>query len=91
MNPSCATSPQKSSSQPDRWALLLLTLQGQPWPELPALPGRLIVARDEPLPDDELADIDNPSELALCAGITRQAARQRLQKRAEQALKGNKP
>lgn len=88
MKASCATPPQKSSSQRDRWALLLLGLQGQPWPELPPLPGRLIVARDEPLPDDELAGIDNPNELAPCAGITRQAAHQRLQKRAEQALKG---
>lgn len=78
-------------SVPDLWALTVAALQGQPWPELPPLPGRLHVAHDEPLPDDELAGIDNPTELALCAGITRQAAYQRLQKRAEQALKGNKP
>lgn len=27
-------------SVPDRWALTLAALQGQPWPELPLLPGR---------------------------------------------------
>lgn len=27
-------------SVPDRWALTVNALQGQPWPELPALPGK---------------------------------------------------
>jgi len=52
-------------------------------PALPAVPGRVIVARDAPLTDEELAAITNPTELALCAGISRQAAHQRLQRQAE--------
>jgi len=72
----------------DRWALTVAALQGQPWPELPALPGRLIVAADAPLPDDERAALlasDLPdAEVALLLGLTRQRIHQM---RAEQAQK----
>lgn len=59
----------------DRWALTVAALQGQPWPALPALPGRLIVARDEPLPDEERdqilkSDISD-AEAALLLCVTR--------------------
>lgn len=76
MKPSCANREQKSSSQPDRWHLLLLGLQGQPWPELPPLPGRLVVARDEPLADHERAALlasDEPdADVGRVLGVTRQ-------------------
>lgn len=72
---------------PDRWALTLAGLLGQPWPALPALPGRLFECHDEPMTPDELAAITDPIELARCAGITRQAAHQRLQQRAATAQK----
>lgn len=72
-----------------RWHLLLLSLQGLPAPLPPDLPGRRIEARDEPMSEAELSQIDDPRELALCAGITRQAAHQRLQARATTAPKGN--
>lgn len=62
-------------------------LLGQPWPALPDLPGRVIVAADAPLTDDELADITDARELSLCAGISRQAAHLRLQQRATRAQK----
>ena len=42
--------------QPDtlnHWTLTVNALLGQPWPELPPLPGRLHVAHDSPLTDAE--------------------------------------
>lgn len=72
----------------DRWALTVAALQGQPWPELPPLPGRLIVARDEPLPDDERDQIlasDCPdAEAALLLGVTRQRIHQQRAAMAQQ-------
>lgn len=41
---------------PDRWGVMILTLQGEPAPELPALPGRVMEAFDEPL-DREYFDM----------------------------------
>lgn len=64
----------------DRWSLTLAGLLGQPWPMPPELPGRVIQCRDAPLTSAELAAITDPTELALCAGISRQAAHQRLQR-----------
>lgn len=69
------------------WRAMLCALLGEPLPPPPALPGRVHVAHDEPLPAAELAAIDNPTELALCAGITRQAAAQRLQARRKDLTK----
>jgi hypothetical protein len=65
----------------NRWTLTLAGLRGEAWPPLPDLPGRLIVCGDAPLSADELDAIDSPTELALAAGITRQAAAQRIAKR----------
>lgn len=68
-----------------RWHLLLLALQGHPWPALPALPGRVILCRDEPMSEAELADVTSPTELGLLLGVSRQRAHQLIQQRAEQA------
>lgn len=46
--------------QPDtlnHWALTVNALQGQPWPELPPLPGRRHVAHDSPLTDAEREEL----------------------------------
>jgi len=67
----------------DRWRLTLAGLRGEPWPMPPELPGVVHVCRDAPLTTAELASITSPTELALCAGISRQAAHQRLQRQAE--------
>lgn len=67
----------------DRFDLTVAWLLGLPWPPLPPLPGVLHQCRDAPLSADELAAITSPTELALCAGISRQAAHQRLQRQAE--------
>jgi hypothetical protein len=66
----------------DRWALTLRTLAGEPLPALPDLPGRRIVAHDEPLSEDEVRDVVDPVQLGLLLGISRQAAAQRLARRA---------
>ena len=65
---------------PDRFTLTVQALLGQPWPMPPKLPGVVYQCRDEPLTAEELADITSATELALCAGISRQAAQQRLQR-----------
>ncbi|MBL8340035.1 MAG: hypothetical protein JNL30_01105 [Rubrivivax sp.] len=65
------------------WPLMVAALAGRPLPTLPELPGRVHVMRDEPLTEADLAQITDLTELALCAGITRQAAWARLQKRKE--------
>jgi len=57
----------------DRWHLTLAGLRGLPWPPLPELQGVVHVCRDAPL---------SAAELALCAGISKQAAHQRLKARA---------
>ena len=67
----------------NRWDLTLAGLLGEPWPALPALPGRVIVARDEPLPPEYLVGIESPTEYARLAGITRQTAWARLKKARE--------
>jgi hypothetical protein len=64
-----------------RWQLTLAGLLGEPWPMPPDLPGVVHACRDEPLPEAELDQIEDPKELALCAGITKLAAEQRLQQR----------
>lgn len=64
----------------DRWQLTLAALQGQPWPELPPLPGRLHVAHDEPLADHERAALlasDEPdADVGRVLGLTRQRVSQ---------------
>lgn len=65
----------------DRWTLTLAGLRGEPWPRPPELPGTVHLCRDAPLPPELLADITDPIELALCAGISRQAAHARLKAR----------
>ncbi len=72
-----------TSSPLDPWAVTLACLQRVPLPVLPALPGRVHRIQDAPLTDADLAGITSPTELALVAGITRQAAVQRLQRQAE--------
>ena len=69
----------------DTFAAMVDTLLGEPPPELPAIPGRVIRSRDEPIPAELLADITSPTELALVLGISRQLAHQRLQKAARHA------
>lgn len=66
----------------DHWKLMLAQMQGQPLPPLPNLPGRRIVAHDEPLSDDELQGVTSPTELGLICGISRQAAAYRIARRA---------
>jgi hypothetical protein len=65
----------------DLWTLTLAGLRGEPWPMPGDLPGVVHACRDAPLPEAELDQIEDPKELALCAGITRQAAHMRLQQR----------
>lgn len=64
----------------DAWTLTVAALLGEPWPALPDLPGRRHACPDRGLTDDEMAGIESPTELALIAGISRQAAHQRIQK-----------
>ena len=71
----------------DLWALTLAGLRGEAWPMPPDLPGRVIVAHDEPLSADELADITSPAELGRLLGISRQRAHQLIQERAAMAQK----
>ena len=68
-----------------RYAEMVDYLHGRPAPALPAVPGRVIRAHDEPLPDDLLPFITTPGELALILGISRHAAKQRITQRAEMA------
>lgn len=75
------TAPQSDPGPPggaDRWAVMLLALAGEPPPPLPAIPGRRITARDEPLSDAELAGVTSPTELALLLGIPMRKAQERL-------------
>lgn len=65
----------------DSWRRMCTALAGEPLLELPPLPGRVIVAADAPLSDEELAGVESPTELALILGVSRQAAHQRLAKR----------
>lgn len=74
---------ESESTTTNRWPLTVAALLGEPWPPLPELPGTVHQCRDAPLTDEELAEITSPTELALCAGISRQAAHQRLQRQAE--------
>lgn len=55
-------------------------LAGEPLPPLPARPGRVFVARDEPLAPEYLVGITSAVELSRLLGISRQAAGQRLKK-----------
>lgn len=64
----------------NRWHHMLLQLQAQPLPPLPAIAGRVITARDEPLPAEYAVGITSATELALVLHISRQAAYARLQK-----------
>jgi hypothetical protein len=43
---------------PDRWALTLRTLAGEPMPELPAMPGRRITAPEISSPEQDAEDMD---------------------------------
>ena len=65
----------------DRWTLTVAALLGEPWPMPPNLPGVVHQCHDAPLTAAELAGITSPTELALCAGISVQAAHQRLKAR----------
>lgn len=60
------------------WHLTVMALRGRSWPLPPALPGRVHICADEPLPAEMLAEITNPNEYALCAGISRETARRLL-------------
>ena len=71
----------------NRWADMLAHLNGDPVQPLPGPAGRVIVAHDEPLSADELADIDSPAELGRLLGISRQRAYQLIQQRAATARK----
>lgn len=62
----------------NRWDLMAASLNGDPWPAPPDLPGRVVTARDEPLAPEYLAGISSPTELGLVLGISRQAADLRL-------------
>jgi len=63
-------------------AIRLLTLQllGQAPPPPPGQPGRVIVARDEPIAPEYLAGVTSCTELGLLLGCSKQAAAQRLKK-----------
>ncbi len=74
----------------DRWSLTLAALRGEPWPPLPALPGRVHTCHDAPLAPEYLADITSPTELAAAVGISRQAASQRLKRRYTPATTAQK-
>jgi hypothetical protein len=71
---------ERNAMTTDRWTLTLAGLLGEPWPPLPALPGRVHRTTDAPMTDAELAGISSPTELALILGISRQAAHARLKK-----------
>lgn len=62
----------------DRWAVTVRCLRGRALPPLPELPGRLIVARDEPIGEEFLVGVDDPAELAKLLGISKAAAIERL-------------
>lgn len=55
-------------------------LAGEPLPRPPSKPGRVFVARDEPLAPEYLVGITSAVELSRLLGISRQAAGQRLKK-----------
>jgi len=61
-----------------RWTLTLAGLLGEPWPPLPALPGRVHRCRDDP---DEGDAFEPPTVLELQErlGLSRQGAWLRLQ------------
>lgn len=64
----------------NRWTDMLAHLAGHPVPPLPGPAGRLIECRDEPLPEDERAEIlasDIPAaEAALLLVTSRQRIHQ---------------
>lgn len=68
-----------------RWNLTLAALLGEPLPALPAIRGQRHHCTDAPLSAQELEDIEGPSELALVAGISRQAAQVRITRRKRRA------
>lgn len=72
----------------DRWTLTVAGLCAEPWPPLPALPGRVIECRDEPLPEAERAEILASDIPAAEAALLLVTSRQRIhQLRAEKAQK----
>lgn len=66
----------------DPYTAMVATLLGEPLPALPAIPGRRITARDEPIAPEFLVGITSSTELGLVLGISRQLAHQRMQKAA---------
>lgn len=61
----------------DRFSMTVAALMGEPWPKPAPLPGRVHVARDEPLTDAErdelLRDEGAPdAEAARVLGLSRQ-------------------
>ncbi len=70
----------------DHWSAMVDYLEGIPVTlPLDDLPGRRFECVDAPMPADELDAITDPTELALCAGISRKAAEQRISTRAVMA------
>lgn len=63
------------------WSVMLACLSGDPPPPLPDVPGQVHACADAPLEPEMLEGITDPTELALCAGISRQAAHERLKAR----------
>lgn len=86
--PGGLSAPCGAVDRADRWHLLLLGLQGKPWPALPELPGVVHACRDDVIGEDERAEIlasaISDAEAALLLGLTRQRIHQL---RAEQAQK----
>jgi len=64
----------------DALRLLVLQITGQPTPPLPEIPGRVHIARDEPIAPEYLAGVTSCTELGLLLGCSKQAAAQRLKK-----------
>ena len=62
----------------DRWTLTLISLAGEPWPQPPALPGRVHRCRDDPDEGDAF-ELPSVSELQERLGLSRQGAWMRLQ------------
>ena len=64
----------------NHYTAMVATLLGEPLPELPAIPGRRIVSRDEPIAPVYLVGITSSTELGLVLGISKQLAQQRMKK-----------
>lgn len=62
----------------NRWRLMVDTLRARALPPLPAIPGRVHRARDEPIAPELLEGITDPRELGLVLGIGTKAAAVRL-------------